>query len=78
MVSTRYLLEVAELSCLKSIPTAWVTSVNCTSGEGAAPPSSRSAPHGRIRGAVRRQLRMRPYPSRRLSTIPFVSWMTKR
>src|SRR6266571_6256143 len=58
MVSTRYLLEVAELSCLKSIPTAWVTSVNCTSGEGAAPPSSRSAPQGRIRGAVRNQLRM--------------------
>src|SRR6267154_660641 len=37
MVSTRYLFEVAELSCLKSILAVWVTSVNRTSGASVAP-----------------------------------------
>src|SRR5258708_17869938 len=58
MVSIRYLFEVAEFSCLKSIPTAWVTSVTRTSGAVAPPVSIHTTPKGTVHAPACRHLRM--------------------
>ena len=84
MVSTRYLFEVAEFSCLKSMPAACVMSVNCTSGAGAAPMASKEQASTQVSSPTSLAHRQSPHAvtprhlNLRLLTMPFVSWTTKR